>query len=217
MQRHRVVPQASTSRAAEAFRLLRTQVLQRMVEHGWRSLAVVAATGKEDRAPVAVNLASAIAADPRHHALVVDLDLRSPRVADLFGLRPAAGVDRVLAGTTDVVDCLYRPDGFERLTLLPAGAPLQRASELLSSRAALSLVEELEQRYSDRYVLYSVAPVLSSDDALAFLPAVDCALLVVTEGTTHRGDLLQAMAFLRRTPLVGSVLGESAAAGRSTE
>ncbi len=217
LEDRRVLQQTSTSPAAEAFRLLRTQVLQRMEERNWRTLAIVSPGEDESRVEVAANLAGAIAADRRHHALLVDLDLRAPRVAELYGLQPERGVDDLLAGEAAVEDCLYRPAGFERLVLLPARHPLARGSELLGSQAARRLTAELRDRYPDRLLVCSLAPVLASDEALAFLPHVDCALMVVTESRTRRTELARAMDLLRRVPVVGTVLGNAAALKRSRE
>jgi Mrp family chromosome partitioning ATPase len=217
LERSRVLAQHSTSPAAEAFRLLRTQVLHRMAEHGWRSLAVLSPNADHTRSTVSINLAAAIAADPRYHALLVELDLRSPRVAGMFGFAPEFGVERALAGEVGVERCLYRPNGYARLTLLPAGAPLARASELLAAPHTRAFAAELHGRYPDRVIVYDVAPVLLSDEALTFLPAVDCGLVVVTEARTRRDDLTQAMRLLSRIPLVGTVLGDAAGAGRSRE
>jgi Mrp family chromosome partitioning ATPase len=215
LERSRVIAQHSTSPAAEAFRLLRTQVLQRMAEHGWRSLAILSPGVDDARSTVAVNLAAAIAADPRYHALLVELDLRSPRLAGMFGFSAEFGVERALTNEIATERCLYRPDGYARLTLLPAGAPLPRASERLADPRTGEFVRELRDRYPDRVILYDVAPVLMSDEALAFLPAVDCGLVVVSEARTRRDDLAQAMRLLGRIPLVGTVLSGAASAGRS--
>jgi Mrp family chromosome partitioning ATPase len=217
LARNRILSQHSTSPAAEAFRLLRTQVVQRLDERDWRVLAVVSPGPDEARVRVACNLAAAIAADTRYHALLVDLDLREPSVAELFGLRPEHGVEDVLGGCVPVESCLHRPTGYERLVLLPARAPIARGSELLASPAARRLLGELRDRYPDRLIVCNLAPVLATDEALAFAPLVDCALMVVTEARTRRADLARAMTLLQRTPVLGSVLGDASAAGRSTE
>lgn len=217
LERNRVLPQWSTSPAAEAFRLLRTQVVQRLEERDWRVLAVVSPNADESRARVACNLAAAMAADTRYHALLVDLDLREPAVAGLFGLKPEHGVEDALTGRVPLESCLYRPAGYERLVLLPARAAIARGSELLASSPARRLLSELRERYPDRLLVCNLPPVLATDEALAFAPLVDCALMVVTEARTKRADLARAMTLLQRTPVVGSVLGEASAAGRSTE
>jgi Mrp family chromosome partitioning ATPase len=70
-------------------------------------------------------------------------------------------------------------------------------------------VNELRERYPDRLLVFDLPPVLGSDDALAFLPQVQCALVVVAEGSTRRDDLLRCMELLRKIPVVGTVLNRA--------
>jgi Mrp family chromosome partitioning ATPase len=209
LERARIVPLGAASPAAEAFRMLRTQVLQRMSERGWRSLAVVSPRRGDGRTTTAINLAAALAADPEHSALLCDLDLRAPQVAPLFGLAPLSGVDDVLLNGAAVRDCLWHPRGFERLVLLPARAPLAGSSEHLAGVAARDLVKELRERYPDRLLVFDLPPLLTADDALVFAPLVDCALLVVSEGGTRRDDVVRSLEVLRQTPVVGTLLNKT--------
>lgn len=209
LERHRILVPGSTSTAADAFRMLRTQVAQRMGEHGWRTLAVCSAQRGEGRTLAATNLAVTLSADPRYSVLLCDLDLRAPSVATLFGLEVEAGVDDVLAGRATVEDCFVHPRGFDRLVLLPARATLGGSSEYLASAATARLVSELRARYPDRILIFDLPPVLLSDDALAFSPNVECALVVVAEGSTRRADLTRCLEMLKNTPVVGTVLNRS--------
>jgi protein-tyrosine kinase len=215
LERNRVLPPGSASPAGEAFRMLRTQVAQRMGEHGWRSLAVVSPGRKDGRTLAAVNLAIALAADARYSVLLCDFDLRSGGLAQVFGLQPAQGVDDLLTGRASVEDCLCHPRGFERLVLLPARAPLPGSSEYLAGTTARQLVAELRDRYADRILIFDLPPVLSADDALAFTPLVDCALLVVTEGRTRRDDVVRSLEILGNTPIIGTLLNRAAGAKSS--
>jgi len=211
LERNRVLSAGSVTPAAEAFRMLRTQVVQRMGEHGWRTLAICSAGHRDGRTLAAVNLAITLAADPRYSVLLCDLDLRSPGVAPLFGLSPQAGVDDVIMGRATVADCLVHPEGFDRLVILPAKAPLARSSELLASNSMKQFVAELRERYPDRILIFDLPPVLLADDAIAFAPCIESALVVVGEGTTRRDDVSRCLEMLRNTPVVGTVLNRSLA------
>lgn len=211
LERHRVLTAEAASPVADAYRMLRTQVLQRMQEHGWRTLSIVSASRGDGRTLAAANLAVMLAADPRYSVLLCDLDLRSPGVAPLFGFPVDRGVDDVLAGRASVAECLVHPSGYERLVLLPARAPLARSSEFLASAATVDLVGELRDRYPDRILIFDLPPVLSADDALAFTPLTDCALMVVAEGSTRREDVARTLEILQHTPVVGTVLNRSLA------
>jgi Mrp family chromosome partitioning ATPase len=71
------------------------------------------------------------------------------------------------------------------------------------------MVAELRGRYPDRLLVFDLPPILGADDALAFVPLVECGLMVVSEGSTKRDDLLRCMELLRKTPLVGTVLNRA--------
>ena len=191
--------------------MLRTQILQRMDEHLWRSIAVLSPGKNDGKTTTAINLAVSLASDERHTVLLVDFDLRRPGVADMLGIAPESGVDDVLRGKARIEECLYHPENFDRLVVLPARLPLRNSSEALAGPRCRQLVTELRARYPDRMLLFDLPPILGADDALAFVPLVECGLMVVAEGSTKRDDLLRCMELLRKTPIVGTVLNRATA------
>jgi len=209
LEDNRILNPASAEPAAAAFRMLRTQVLQRMDAHGWRSLAVFGATASDGKTTTAINLAVSLASDHLHSVLLVDFDFKRPKVASRLGLSPEFGGDDALLGAARVEDCLYHPEGIERLVLLPARNTLTNSSEILAGPRSREIVSELRSRYPDRIVLFDLPPVLAADDALAFAPLVECGLVVVAEGSTRRNDLVRTIELLHKTPLVGTVLNRA--------
>lgn len=209
LESNRIVGASSADPAAAAFRMLRTQVLQRMTENNWRSVAVFSPGSEDGKTTTAINLAISIANDHRHTVLLVDYDLKRPTIAAKFGLTPKLGADDVLQGDARVEQCLYHPEGFDRLVLLPARAPMQHSSEALASARSREVVAELRERYPDRVLVFDLPPILGADDALAFAPLVECGLMVVAEGSTQRQDLLRSMELLRNTPIIGTVLNQA--------
>jgi Mrp family chromosome partitioning ATPase len=194
--------------------MLRTQVLQRLRSRGWNSLAVVSATPGEGKTTVAINLAMAISMDPSHNALLVDFDLRKPSVARRLGVDVTIGVEEVLASGADVGPAFVRLAGYERLMILAASGPVPQSSEVLSGAPATDLAHQLKTRYADRIVVYDLPPLLGADDALAFLPQVDAAILVVAEGKTRTEHLRRALELLKNKPIVGTVLNQSRGAAQ---
>ncbi len=209
LESNRIVDPATMGAAAAAFRLLRTQVLQRIDEKGWRTLAVLSPHTDDGKTTTAINLAVSLANDHRHTVLLVDCDLKRPGIAAALGIEPEFGLNDVLTGSARVDQCLYHPEGFERLVVLPARSALANSSEALSGTHAREVVRELRERYPDRVILFDLPPVLGTDDALAFLPLVECGLVVVSEGGTRRDDLLRCMELIRNTPIVGTVLNRT--------
>jgi len=208
LRRNHVINPSERDAATNAYRMLRTQVMQRMKENGWNALAVVGAAPNEGKTLTAVNLAMTMAGEVAHTVLLVDLDLRQPSIHTCFGVRPELGLSDYLQGRAELSDVLFNP-GIERLVVLPGGEPLANSSEMLSSPRMASLVTELKTRYPDRFVIFDLPPLLYTDDALAFAPYVDAALLVVEEGRTRKSDILRTMDLLGATNVLGTVLNKA--------
>jgi protein-tyrosine kinase len=209
LESNRIVSAQSAGAAAGAFRMLRTQVLQRMMENNWRSLAIFSPCRDEGKTTTAINLAISLANDHLHTVLLVDFDLKRPTLGAKLGISPQQGADDLLRGEAEVEDCLFHPEGFDRLVLLPARSAMHNSSEALAGKRGRQLVAELRDRYPDRIVLFDLPPILEADDALAFAPLVECGLVVVAEGLTSREDLLRSMELLHKTPIVGTVLNRA--------
>ena len=210
LEGNRVLDPASAEPAAVAFRMLRTQVLQRMDANNWRSLAIFSPGANDGKTTTAINLAVSLANDRSHTVLLVDLDFKHPNVAPRLGLAPQFGSDDAMGGRAKVEDCLYHPEGFERLVLMPARTTLRNSSEILAGPRSRNIVAELRARYPERIILFDLPPVLTADDALSFAPLVECGLVVAAEGRTRRKDLVRTVELLHNTPLVGTVLNRAA-------
>jgi protein-tyrosine kinase len=214
LEANRVMNPGSAEPGAVAFRMLRTQVLQRMDANKWRSLAIFSPGDRDGKTTTAINLAVSLASDRRHTVLLVDFDFKHPSMAARLGLSPESGADDVLAGDACLEDCLYHPQAFERLVLLPARNELMNSSEIIAGPRSREIVGELRHRYPERIIVFDLPPVLHADDALAFAPLVECGLVVAAEGRTRRTDLVRTIELLHKTPLVGTVLNRAADAPR---
>lgn len=209
LRRNRVLLPGADDAASNAFSMLRTQTLQLLSKHGLRSMAVVSPSAEDGRTLTAINLAIAIAADPDHTALLVDLDLRRPSVHRYFGLAPTRGVVDCLRNSVDVTEVMVRPEPYSKLVLLTGVNSEPGSAELLSGDSVRRLTSELRDRYANRIVIYDLPPLLLSADALAFLPCAEAALLVACEGRTRREAIAQSLDLLRGTTVVGTVLNGS--------
>lgn len=189
----------------DALKVLRTQVLQRMRENGWQTLAVVSPSDDDGKSMVAANLAAAISMDMNHTALLVDANLRRPSIHRYFGVSHKPGLAHHLVKNAPIESLLVNP-GINRLLVIPAGAIQPNSAELLGSEEMRSLVEELKHRYAERITIFDLPPLLTSADAMAFLPYVDAVLMVVGEGVTDREELQRAEAMLSSSNLIGVTL-----------
>lgn len=191
-----------------AYKMLRTQVLQRMVAKGWNALAITSPVPGDGKTLTAINLAISLARELHHTVLLVDVDLRNPTVHRYFGIEPQKGISDYLLRGVPLGEILINP-GMERLVLLPGISSVENSSEILASPAMGSLVKELKTRYPSRFVLFDLPPILSTDDALSFSPYVDAFLLVLRDGKTTQVELEHAKDLLKDGAILGTVLNGS--------
>jgi protein-tyrosine kinase len=209
LQERRIISGFEQNAFTDAYKILRTQVLQRLREKGWNSLAVTSSGVNEGKTVTAINLAISLAMEINYTVLLVDADLRHPNVHTYFGLDTEYGLSDYLTADKPLSELLVHPAGIPGFVVLPGGKPLANSSEMMNSPKMAHLVEELKNRYPSRIVLFDLPPLLSAADALAFSPYVDAALLVIEEGKTQAQDVKHAIGLLQGTTLIGTVLNKS--------
>lgn len=208
-ERERILEPGAPEPAGGPYKMLRTQVLRRLSQIGANTLAILSAGKGEGKTLTAINLAVAVAADARHTAMLVELDLRSPSIARRLGFEPKIGIEDCLHGRRPIYEAMVRISGYERLTILPARAATQQSSELLAAQRTGELMEELRTRYANRLLIFDLPPVLLADDALAFSRHIQAGLLVVAECRSEREGVKRSLALLEKLPIVGTVLNRS--------
>lgn len=209
LREQRVMIGQGTDASVSAYGILRTQILQRLADNGWNTLAITSPGSNEGKTLTAINLAISLAQEVTYTVLLVDANLRQPSVHTYFGLTPEKGLSDYLTGDIPLSSLLINPAGIERFVILPGGAPLGNSSEMLNSPKMKQLVEELKERYRSRIILFDLPSLLSSSDALAFSPYVDAALLVLEDGKTSAAEIQRATELLQNTQLIGTVLNKS--------
>lgn len=209
LQRTHGVVRPDRSELAEAFKRLRSQLLQRLRSDGHSLVAVTSPRAMAGKSLTAVNLALAVAAELDRTVLLVDADLSGQGLQNLFGLSGEPGLGDHLCHGKPLDELLVNP-GVPRFVLLPGGSSGGLASaELLGTRAMRQLGQELKQRYPDRIVIIDLPPLLDAADALAFLPLADTTLLVVEEHGTTVADMEASNELLAPFNLVGAVMARA--------
>jgi len=210
LRRNRIVVGSGEFAAAEtAYKILRTQVEQRLAARGWNSVAVSSPGAGSGKTTTAINLSLALAQELHRTVLLVDLDFRNPSVHRSFEINVEKGLIDYLLYGVPLNEILLNP-GVERLVILPAGKnPVPNSSELLSSPEMVRLVDELKSRYPSRIIVFDLPPLLWSDDMLAFAPYVDTTLLVVSEGLTTKEELRRVMEIMEGNNVLGTVLNRA--------
>lgn len=191
----------------EPYRVLRTQTLHRLRERGGKTIMFTSAWPDEGKTITAINLALILAKDFHETVLLVDADLRKQTVHQYLGIESDKGLVDYLTHDEPVGNLIIWP-GIDKLTLMSGGAPVWESAELLGSPKMKQLVQEMRERYQDRYVFFDVPPVLSGADALAFSPLVDAIVFVVKAGQTSKMDIKRALDILPREKIIGLVLNQ---------
>lgn len=192
------------SSTAEAFRKLRTNLQFLAVDHPPRVIVVTSSSPREGKTITSINIALALA-ETDHNVVLVDGDLRRPRVAKYLDLLGSVGVSTVLSGRAVLSEVLQKTS-FPNMAVLAAGPPPPNPSELLGSLAAEKMLAELRSHFD--YVIIDSAPLLAVTDGAILAAKSDGALVVVHAGKTRRDQLTHAIGMLRDVDaiLLGSIL-----------
>ncbi len=207
LEDNRIISHERSNPKAASYDMLRTQVIQSMGQAGWHTLAITSPRAACGKTVTAINLAFSVARHTDRSALLIDLDLRKPNVAKYLGLSCEKSLIDYLQGTALLEDILISP-GVDRLGVLINNGAIKNASEVITSRILKDMVLELRNRYPSAILIFDLPPMLSTDDVLAFLPQVDCTLLVVASGQTVMSEVENCERLMKSTNYLGIVLNK---------
>jgi non-specific protein-tyrosine kinase len=196
---------------AEAFRQLRTNLQFVDIDHPVKSIVITSSIPQEGKSTTTANLAITLA-QAGLKVVLVEADLRRPKLMQYLGVEGAVGVTSVLIGRVSLDDAL-QPWGNGSLMVLPSGPTPPNPSELLGSQGMADLIAALEQRAD--IVLVDAPPLLPVTDAAVLAKICDGALLIVRHGVTSREQVIRAAESLRVVDahLIGNVLNMAPAKG----
>jgi capsular exopolysaccharide synthesis family protein len=200
------------SYVAEQFRTLRGRIDSIAAQQPLRTIAVTSAVAGEGKTTAAVNLGLVSAMSVGRRVLLVDCDLRRPKVHRSLGLRVEAGLAEVLEGKAALEEAIAAVQG-SALEVLPVRSLPSNPSELLASRRMSELVERLAQSY-DR-VFFDVPATLGLPDGKTITDLCDGVIFVVRADSTAAEEVTAALEVLDRRRVLGVVLnGEIRGADR---
>jgi capsular exopolysaccharide synthesis family protein len=185
------------SGVSEAYRGLRTSILLSNPGHPPRQIVLTSALPEDGKTATALNLAVVLAQLGRR-VLLVDTDLRRPRLHSAFSAENRRGVSTYLSGLEQDPLGLIVPTGIENLELMPSGPIPPNPSELLNSAVFAKLGPELLERGYD-HIIFDSPPVLSVSDPVIVASLADTGILVVRAGRTPRQSARVAAERLAQT------------------
>jgi capsular exopolysaccharide synthesis family protein len=136
--------------------------------------------------------------------LLVDCDFRRPNLHRMLGLPNKEGLHEYLEGQKTLPDLLVRTK-IDKLTFLAAGGATDKPSELLSSAKMKAFLEEVRDRYQDRYIIIDGTPIQVTSEASALVNYVDGVILVVMAQKSPRDAVVRSLESLGREKTLGVV------------
>jgi capsular exopolysaccharide synthesis family protein len=204
---HLVSLVAPDSSEAEQYRALRYEVEYLHKAGECSVVGVCSALPGDGKTMTAINLAGALAQDPRERVLLIEADLRRPAVTvgDQLGLGDVTGrglVDAILDPSLSLEEVVRHVPHFN-LTALPAGKRAGSPYEALKSPRFGELLTQARQRYD--YVVLDAPPVVPVPDCRLIAKWVDGFLMVVAAHRTPREALEEALTLMRPASVLGLV------------
>lgn len=187
-----IVNDQARSVRAEAFRQLRTNLQFANVDEPPQVVVVTSSVAGEGKSTTASNLAL-VFAEAGRQVLLIEADMRRPRVTHYLGLDDSVGLSNVLAGQVSASEATQRW-GESGVTVLPSGSIPPNPSELLGSRQMTSLMASLRAEYD--IIVLDTPPLLPVTDAAVASANADGVLLVVRHGKTSRGEVASSIGSL---------------------
>ncbi len=169
--------------ASEAYRTLRTRIrFSRIAKESLKTILVSSPVAQEGKTTTALNLATVLA-NANYKTVLVDLDLRRPRVHSLFNQQRFPGLTDYFL-TLSVLEAIVRKSGIPNLDYITSGTIPPNPSEILGSAKLEEFIALLKSTYD--YIIIDSAPIISVTDSEILSKIVDGTILVVSAGSTEQ-------------------------------
>lgn len=189
------------SRAAEAFRTLRTNIQFSSLDNNLKTVLITSSGPGEGKTTIIINLAIAMAQSGKK-VLILDCDLRKPTIHKKLGLPNGIGLTNLLIDGKKIEDCLMTTE-IPNMYALTSGPMPPNPSELLSSNRMNAILSEFEKFFD--IILIDSPPVLAVTDAQILSTLSDGVTLVASYGHSEKNALVKAKDLIDKVG--GKVLG----------
>jgi tyrosine-protein kinase Etk/Wzc len=208
------------STVAESYRSLRTNINFSLLEKNQKTIMVTSSVANEGKTNVAMNLSISMA-QTGLKTLLVETDLRRPRVSKIFGIERSPGLtdyilnreslDKCIRNMSDILMGSLGHDamngnsipGIEYLNILPAGKLERNPSEIIAGKRLDELIKLLKEEYD--IIIFDSAPIIQATDAVVLSAKVDTNLVLYYQGKISRNTLRRAISQLEM--LKANILG----------
>ncbi len=195
----------SGGRAAEQYRILRTNILQHP-KHP-TMIAISSADPGDGKTITSINTAAILALKSDYRVLLVDADLRQCSVAPALGIESGPGLVGVLGGECTLEEAIVQIEQLPNLYVLPSGPLCANPVELLDSAYCNSVIQRLRDRFD--FIVVDTTPTAAVADFKLVLQFCDGVLLVVRPDHTNRESFTRALQIEPQGKILGTVLNGS--------
>ncbi len=191
----------------ESFQSLRTAVMLASRGEGCHVVQVTSTTPAEGKTTVAYNLAKVFATGG-HRVLLIDADLRKPRIHRIIKTKNVRGLTSVVLGERKATEVIHTVADVPNLEVVTSGPLPPNPPELFGKLTFKGLLDEARETYD--WVILDTPPIASVTDPVMCASNCDLVLLVVEYGKTRRTVIREAIKTLGRTntPVAGAVLNQ---------
>ena len=200
-----IVAKRPDSMASEAFRALRTRMqLLRFNKDSLKTFLVTSSAPQEGKTIIAINLAGSYAQSGRK-TLIVDCDLRKPRVQEIFKIKRIPGLTDYLYGNISLEELIHKSE-MDNLDYVTCGTIPPNPAEMLESEPMKEFLREMRDRYD--IVILDSPPIIAVTDSEILTTVVDGTILVVSADTTELDLMEKSVEVMKKDKIsfLGTVL-----------
>lgn len=206
-QRRIIHPEMEDYRIHNAFREIRTQLLQ---ESGGKNLVIMVVSLQHGMGTTftSVNLAAAFSYEGEKTSLIVDCDKSKRKIENYFPVDVDYGLTDYLDDRSIGTEKIIYQTGIARMRFVPVGRRRETIGEFFSSERMRDFIFQVKRRYSDRYVILNAPPLEVSADAAILSEISDRIIVVLPYGKISNARLAKALKLIPRDKIAGFVLND---------
>lgn len=204
----------SKSPVSEAFRTLRTNIQFSSIDKEIKTLIVTSSSPTEGKSTIAANMAITMAQSDKK-VLLIDCDLRKPRVHKVFGMNNLEGLTNILMGEKVLSDLVHKDEALENLNVVTSGPIPPNPAELMGSKRMKDFLDKIKEEYD--IIILDTPPVGLVTDSAVLSTISDVVILVTAFGQTDIDMSKRAKELLDKVNanIIGVVLNKVPTEGRS--
>lgn len=213
-----LAPEHQARQIARQYREIKRPLIASALGHGavrvpnGQLIMLASAIPGEGKTFTAINLALSLSLEKDLHVLLVDADVQKPHISRLLGLDNEPGLLEALEDPGYDIESAILPTSLRGLSVLPAGAPNENATELLASERMRAVASRMVKIHPHRIVLFDSPPLLFATESQALTQVAEQIVVVVREATTLQRTVLDALDQIPEGKHVCFVLNQSVAA-----